>query len=357
MDRVEKKTRHDVLKDPVTNTEIDIEVFMYSKTRRMMKSLLKKVSKKLQTQLSELDKRLSHTAEKKSELKKESSSEEDFIEVIPPLPSSSLKNLVCLARHVHKSLTKNWLEVSRKAVQAKMPKNVRSTYNSPVIETLLKDAGEGNFFAQNKLGDFFREGYFVKKDYVKARQWYLKAGTQGYPEAQNNLGAMYLTGVGIEKNYCAAAFWFRKASELGFLKAQFHLARLYRAGLGVEKDLEQSIHWCRKAAEAGFPDAQSMLGDFYRDGKGVQVSIEEAINWYEMASLQGHTASQKKLGLIYACFCKKTEDAKTVLNLFETKRSEISAVRIFKRTIPSAKGAGIRDFSTTFEDTEIKQAS
>lgn len=63
----------------------------------------------------------------------------------------------------------------------------------------------------------------VKKDDVKAIEWWRKAGDQGHIKAQYSLGEMYRTSKGVKQDYTKAFKWFRKAAEQGDGSAQFNL--------------------------------------------------------------------------------------------------------------------------------------
>ena len=56
-------------------------------------------------------------------------------------------------------------------------------------------------------GAAYYDGSGVPKDYTKAREWFLKAASQGEPDAQAALGAMYYQGEGGTKDYFQAKKW------------------------------------------------------------------------------------------------------------------------------------------------------
>ncbi len=64
---------------------------------------------------------------------------------------------------------------------------------------------QSDALAQYNLGNRYRDGEDVLKDYKQALRWYRKAAEQGFAPAQYNLGRMYENGWGVPKDYQAAA--------------------------------------------------------------------------------------------------------------------------------------------------------
>ncbi|MCH3951830.1 MAG: sel1 repeat family protein [Acidaminococcus sp.] len=160
-------------------------------------------------------------------------------------------------------------------------------------------AKEGDFFAQNALGNMYGDGIGVTQDDLEASRWYRKAAEQGYADAQNNLGVCYRDGQGVEQSDEKAAEWFSKAAEQGFADAQTNLGVCYQNGQGVEQSDEKAVEWYRKAAEQGYADAQTILGVKYEYGWGVERSAEKAVEWYRKAAEQGFARAQTNLGVMY----------------------------------------------------------
>ena len=105
------------------------------------------------------------------------------------------------------------------------------------LENFLPEAENGNLQAQTALGIMYQSGRGVKRDLVKAKQWYEKAVEKGDPIAQNNLGYMYWKGQGVSRNTTHAAKLFGLATIKGYSLSAYHLADMYSKGDGVEKNL------------------------------------------------------------------------------------------------------------------------
>lgn len=120
---------------------------------------------------------------------------------------------------------------------------------------LQKAAEQGLIEAQWMLG--FLHGVLPKfrkdltLDYPEAGQWYRRAADQGDAWAQNNLGELYRNGEGVQQDDREAARSFRAAAEQGVVGAQLNLAMMYRDGRGVPQDYVFAYMWANLAAAQG----------------------------------------------------------------------------------------------------------
>lgn len=156
----------------------------------------------------------------------------------------------------------------------------KTSFLSPKLETLIKSALAGDTYAQNRLGDLYREGDDVEQNYSEALKWYQHAADEGDPSGQNNVGSMYLNGLGAEPNPEKAAQYFRLAAEQDLTVAQYNLGVRYRDGDGVPIDLSEAAVWLERAAEAGDAYVQNDWGVMLRFGNGVEKDILNAAYWF-----------------------------------------------------------------------------
>ncbi|MCT7525479.1 sel1 repeat family protein [Aliarcobacter cryaerophilus] len=77
-------------------------------------------------------------------------------------------------------------------------------------------ASKNDAIAQYYLGIMYDNGFGVKQDYLKAKEWYEKVAAKGMPKAHYNLGIMYYNGFGVKQNYLKSKEWFIKACNGGF---------------------------------------------------------------------------------------------------------------------------------------------
>jgi uncharacterized protein len=76
-------------------------------------------------------------------------------------------------------------------------------------------AKQGNTGAQILLGNIYKRGKVVVRDYAKAVHWYRQGAEQGDALAQLSLGAMYFNGLGVLQNYVQAYAWFSLSAAQG----------------------------------------------------------------------------------------------------------------------------------------------
>ncbi len=131
----------------------------------------------------------------------------------------------------------------------------------------------------------------------------LARANSGDAASQILVGDSYKTGRVVEKNYIQAAAWYRKAGDQGRTDALIRLAVLYRDGAeGFPRDMDRAAAWYRKAAELGDADAQATLGVLYSMGQGVPHSDADAYYWFYLAartkgpSQEKYAASRQMMG-------------------------------------------------------------
>ena len=59
----------------------------------------------------------------------------------------------------------------------------------------------------------------ISRDYVKALDWYKRAGELNYAAAQYKAGEMYERGRGTDRNEKLALEWYTRAAENGYRQA------------------------------------------------------------------------------------------------------------------------------------------
>jgi TPR repeat protein len=106
-------------------------------------------------------------------------------------------------------------------------------------EEYIKAAEGGDPYSQNHLGEFYRDGYCLKKryyvytagvDYGMALKWFQKASDQNYAEAHYNIGYMYEMGWGAKEDKYKALYWYEKSNVGGYGGAHATIERLNNEG-------------------------------------------------------------------------------------------------------------------------------
>jgi TPR repeat protein len=115
-----------------------------------------------------------------------------------------------------------------------------------------------------------------------------EASSLGLAEAQYALGTWYLHGVGMKKNLVKAAEYFRAAADQDHPSAQFDLAICYEKGTGVEKKARAAFELYMRSALGGDAGAFSEVARCWHYGIGIAADERLAEVWYEKAeSLDG----------------------------------------------------------------------
>jgi len=105
----------------------------------------------------------------------------------------------------------------------------------------------------------YLNGDGIKRHTALGLRWLQKAAVNNHRRAQYVLGNMYKQGFDVEKDYYQAFHWFRQAADGGYAKAQFQVGLLYERGLGVSTDRWQAKTWLAKARKQGVVEAKDAI--------------------------------------------------------------------------------------------------
>ncbi len=110
-------------------------------------------------------------------------------------------------------------------------------------------AEQGDALAMRRLGEFYRDGYGVKKDAAKATEYFTKSDETLEAEAQRVAKENALKELAIQKQK------FLKNLELADMHdngaSALYVEKCYREGIGVEKDLAKADAYHTKAIGLG----------------------------------------------------------------------------------------------------------
>jgi hypothetical protein len=185
------------------------------------------------------------------------------------------------------------------------PKDIKGIGRAGVVlfipnELYRKSAEKGNTVAQNKLGNIYRYGYGVTKDYKKSFNWYKRSAEKGHPEGQYNLGLAYLFGYGVAIDNQKAYNWLLKADKQGNESASWILGSMYLSNeYGFSQDYNKAFYWFKKGSDRGSYNAQYLLGKLYYLGNGVEKSYKEAFSLFQLSAFYSNGA-KGQLAVMYA---------------------------------------------------------
>lgn len=204
------------------------------------------------------------------------------------------------------------------------------------IEQFTKAAEKGEADAYVMLGQMCEAGKGMKKDMVKAVEYYEKGTKRDSIPAINKLAGIYLNGAeGVQKDVAktketlalgverekdgtttlinlamvlesvdkkpAEAFvHYKKAAEKGNVDAMFKVGSMYAEGTGVEKkDQKQAFTWYKSAAEKGSAAAMFGLATAYEKGEGIEASAKDSKEWLIKSAVNGWPVAMRQLGVNY----------------------------------------------------------
>jgi tetratricopeptide (TPR) repeat protein len=189
-------------------------------------------------------------------------------------------------------------------------------YSKLGVSTLLAKASKGDDAAMKRLSDV----YYEQHDSANGLKWEIKAAEHGDPELQNELAARYENGSGAPKSASEARNWYRRAGEQGYDSAQLHLCQSYAAELdldhgvltgadkddlaspilpirGPKVDIDEAFRWCERGANQGMYLAAWYAGVLNARGSpGHPPDYSEAYFWLSNAGLRAGTAFRQKIG-------------------------------------------------------------
>ena len=133
---------------------------------------------------------------------------------------------------------------------------------------LIKEANDGDPFAQHELGlrYILKQGF--PADTVKGIYWIMKAVEKNVPPAQYNLGIMLNNGVGVDWNPFEAFYNFKKAAEYGMPESQFVYGLYYTDNFVVNRNYTEAYKWIKRAAEANYEPAKEAMKELESMGVG-----------------------------------------------------------------------------------------
>ena len=154
-------------------------------------------------------------------------------------------------------------------------------YQRGLFATALKEAtarvsaNGADAPAMTLIGEIYRDGVSVKRDFAEAARWYRLASDLGDRAAQFQLGMLLLQGAeGVSVDRAGARILLDKAAAQGHSGALYNLAVMAIEGEGDGKpDFDKAADLFHRSAEAGDDNAAYSYGVLLRQGRGVSLDI------------------------------------------------------------------------------------
>ena len=177
---------------------------------------------------------------------------------------------------------------------------LRAGQTAKGVDALRYAADQGHPAAQWKLGRMYADGDGVKRDDIKAFEYFSRVANShaddypGTPQARFvasafvALGGYYLVGIpnsNVRRDPTRARDMYAyAASYFGDPEAQYRLARLYLDGAGSQRDARQAARWLFLSAQKGQYQAQAMLGSMlFRGDEGIGKQPARGLMWLTLA--------------------------------------------------------------------------
>ena len=163
---------------------------------------------------------------------------------------------------------------------------------------LLKNALRGKVDKQRALGDIYRMGLGLPKDFKRAFHWYQRAAENGDIKSQANLGYCYLSGKGTEVDYSKALKLITNAAEQGNKEASLMLGYCYFYGVGIDEDKHKAVRFLRNAENRNSSNGLLywMLGICSAEGYGgVKKDRAKAYEYFKKGAKFGYVEAQNIL--------------------------------------------------------------
>lgn len=160
----------------------------------------------------------------------------------------------------------------------------------PIIEKLAKNNDDE---ARTILYFYYKNGFFVEKDLVKALEYCKQATGRGYYLAYLNLANECASNGMANSN--TVEFLYEQAAKTEPV-VQFFVSSLFETGKGgVCQNQEKSLYWLKKAVEGGEKRAQYTLASYYAIGKLVEKNLPLAKELAEKSYAQNYTQAKDLL--------------------------------------------------------------
>ncbi len=149
------------------------------------------------------------------------------------------------------------------------------------------------------LGVMNYKGQGVKKDYIKAKEYFLKAAKLNNRYAVRYLGMIYFYGKGVKIDYPKSIEYFEKAGKMGDAYSYYRLGKMHHDGTGFKKTYKKAFELCQKAAKMNERNALNEIGRYYYSGHGIAKDYQKAREYYLKAAKRNAQFANRNLGILY----------------------------------------------------------
>lgn len=163
------------------------------------------------------------------------------------------------------------------------------------VNYLIKQAHDGDTYAQAVLGISFLHGDYDRIDEETAVKWIEDFLKEKGPSSKwaifsEAVGICYYEGIGKKSSNKKSFAYMQEAADLKRPIAMFYLADFFLEGIGTKKDMKKAYHWYKNAYTKIKDDALIPLkmGYLLYNGFGVKKDVAAAKKLYEKSSKLGN---------------------------------------------------------------------
>lgn len=151
------------------------------------------------------------------------------------------------------------------------------------FQFLQLGAFNGNPDCQEKLAEYYEEGYYgIKKNLKIAIKWYKKAAEGKSVRAMHRLAYLYKwkEQYGCLTDLRKAFFWTKKSAEHGDILDLAELPVLYELGIGCAKNLNKACYWYKKIINLPEEQRKHVVFAYNKICENMCLSSVDRPSWY-----------------------------------------------------------------------------
>lgn len=177
-------------------------------------------------------------------------------------------------------------------------------------------AEKNHYWALYWVGYFYGNGYVVKKDPQKAREYMKRSADTGRLSQMHRFAQECLLGTYFPRDYPTAIEYLEKCRLRKYPAAIYELARCYTRGLGVKRDRKKAFELYCQAADLGHAESayQAAMASFFNRGTQRDMALE--FKYLNIAAQKEHRDGLFRLGNAYYFGFGTPQDFQTALKFF-----------------------------------------
>ena len=206
------------------------------------------------------------------------------------------------------------------------------------------------------MGEAYSYGIGEEQDFEKAKKYYNKAVSLGYPgakvalkevetlksyasrinairqsakqgdaKAYGELGLCYANGIVVDYDNAKAIECFNIGAEKNDALSMYELGVRYYIGYGVTQDVNKAVKLFEKAAKAGNANAQYQMALMAEEAAHVEKNNTVAVAWYDKAIAQNHAGAMYNTALHYLNGWVRSADKKNAVDLLQKASNQGNA--------------------------------